>query len=175
MHTQNLVLQRYALAFIFASIFLAVGCKPKQDEPVVGNPAQSSSGENKATKTLRIAVVPKTTAHIFWNSVRAGAEKAASEVGNVEIIWKAPTKESDRAAQIQLVQQLVADDIDALVLAPLDSKALVIPVQEATAAGVKVVIIDSALEAQLGTDYASYVATNNTLGGQLGGEALAAA
>ncbi len=122
-------------------------------------------------KKLRIAVIPKTTAHIFWNSVKAGSEKAAAEA-NAEIVWKAPTKESDRAAQIQLLQQMVADNVQAVVIAPLDSKALVTPVQEATKAGVPVVIIDSALDATIGTDYASYVATNNRLGGELGGKAL---
>ncbi len=133
---------------------------------------KSDSVSTQPTPTKpRIAVIPKTTAHIFWNSVKAGAEKAGEELG-VEIVWKAPTKESDRAAQIQLVQQLVADNVKAVVLAPLDSKALVTPVQEATQSGVPVVIIDSGLEGTIGTDYASYVATNNRKGGELGGEAL---
>jgi ribose transport system substrate-binding protein len=132
--------------------------------------SDSNATESTPAKP-RIAVIPKTTAHIFWNSVKAGAEKAGEELG-VEIVWKAPTKESDRAAQIQLVQQLVADNVKAVVLAPLDSKALVTPVQEATKAGVPVVIIDSGLEGTIGTDYASYVATNNRKGGELGGEAL---
>jgi ribose transport system substrate-binding protein len=157
-------LARYC--FYFLAFITLLGCKPQPQQ------TSSISEATPTSKPLRIAVIPKTTAHIFWNSVKAGAEKAAQEIGGIEIIWKAPTKESDRAAQIQLVQQLVADKVDAVVLAPLDSKALVIPVQEATQAGVKVVIIDSALDAPVGKDYASYVATNNTLGGQLGGEAL---
>jgi ribose transport system substrate-binding protein len=59
--------------------------------------------------------------------------------------------------------------VDALVLAPLDSKALVNPVKEATQAGIPVVIIDSGLEAAAGKDYVSFVATNNYEGGAMGG------
>jgi ribose transport system substrate-binding protein len=123
-------------------------------------------------KMRRIAVIPKSTAHVFWNSVEDGARHAASELG-VDIIWKAPLKESDRAGQIQLVQQLTADNVDGIVLAPLDSRALVGPVRAATQAGVPVVIIDSGIEAEAGADYVSFVATDNEKGGQLGGEKMA--
>ena len=44
-----------------------------------------------------------------------------------------PLKENDRAQQIQVVQQFVAQDVDGIVLAPLDFKALVRPVGSATA------------------------------------------
>jgi ribose transport system substrate-binding protein len=131
-----------------------------------------SSDKSLQPKVRRIAVIPKSTAHVFWNSVEAGARLAADELG-IEIIWKAPIKESDRAAQIQLVQQLTADNVDGIVLAPLDSRALVGPVRAATRMGVPVVIIDSALEADEGSDYVSFVATDNELGGRLGGEQMA--
>ncbi|MCA9169111.1 MAG: substrate-binding domain-containing protein [Planctomycetales bacterium] len=121
---------------------------------------------------LRIAVIPKSMSHVFWTSVEAGAKKAGEEL-DVEIIWKAPIKEDDRAQQIELVQQFVADEVSGIVLAPLDSQALVGPVKASAQAGVPVVIIDSGLNAQQGTDYISFVGTNNELGGTLGGEKLA--
>jgi ribose transport system substrate-binding protein len=124
-------------------------------------------------KTLRIAVVPKGTTHDFWKAVHAGAVKAATELGNVEVTWQGPEKEDDREQQVALVQNLISAGYDAICLAPLDDRALVAPVRQATAAGITVVIIDSGLRADVGTDYASYVATDNKKGGELAGAKLA--
>lgn len=120
----------------------------------------------------RIAVIPKGTTHNFWKSVEAGAKKAGAELG-VEIIWKGPLKEDDRAQQIGVVQQFVASGVSAIVLAPLDDTALRGPVRSATDRHIPVVVIDSALKGEVGHDFASFVATDNRRGGRLGGEELA--
>jgi len=70
------------------------------------------------------------------------------------------------------VQQFVASGISAIVLAPLDDTALRGPVKSAAERKIPVVIFDSALKAELGKDFVSYVATNNRRGGQLGAEEL---
>ncbi|HZK80227.1 MAG TPA: substrate-binding domain-containing protein [Humisphaera sp.] len=127
---------------------------------------------DKGPHKLQIAVIPKGTTHVFWKSVEAGAEQASKELG-VEIIWKGPLKENDRGQQIAIVEQFVGDKVGAIVLAPLDDSALVTPVQEAAAAKIPVVIIDSALKGQVGKDFVSYVATDNLKGGELAGEQLA--
>jgi len=123
------------------------------------------------TGKKRIAVIPKSMSHVFWTTVEQGAKEAGSRAG-VDLVWKSPLKESDRGAQIDLVQQFVADDVAGIVLAPLDSKALVGPVQAARQAGIPVVIIDSGLDAQPGQDFVSFVGTNNSLGGRMGGEEM---
>ncbi|HVU17790.1 MAG TPA: substrate-binding domain-containing protein [Candidatus Didemnitutus sp.] len=120
----------------------------------------------------RIAVIPKGTTHSFWKSVQAGALRAGTELG-VEIVWKGPLKEDDRAQQIALVQEFVASDISAIVLAPLDDVALRNPVRSAAEHHIPVVIFDSALKGEAGHDFASFVATDNHRGGVLGGEELA--
>ena len=118
-----------------------------------------------------IAVIPKGTTHVFWKSVEAGAKKAGEDLG-VNIIWKGPMTENDRAQQVQLVQQFVSEKVDALVLAPLDHKALVQPVKAATAKNIPVIIFDSALEGQAPKDFASFVATDSETAGALGGDHL---
>jgi len=120
----------------------------------------------------KIAVIPKGTTHSFWKSVEAGARKAGEELG-VEIIWKGPLKEDDRAQQIAVVQQFVASGVNAIVLAPLDATALRTPVVSAAEHNIPVVIFDSALKGEVGRDFVSFVATNNRRGGELGGEELA--
>src|SRR6478752_3587622 len=120
----------------------------------------------------KIAVIPKGTTHSFWKSVEAGARQAGTELG-VEIIWKGPLKEDDRAQQIAVVQQFVSSGISAIVLAPLDDTALRGPVKSAAERKIPVVIFDSALKAEVGKDFVSFVATDNKRGGTLGGEELA--
>lgn len=119
-----------------------------------------------------IAVIPKGTTHVFWKSVEAGAKKAGEELG-ARIIWKGPLKENDRAQQIAIVEQFVTEGVSAIVLAPLDHVALRRPVASANQRRIPVVIIDSALEGQAGTDFVSLVATDNRKGGELAGEELA--
>jgi ribose transport system substrate-binding protein len=119
----------------------------------------------------RIAVIPKGTTHFYWKSVKAGADQAGKELG-VEIDWKGPIQENDRSQQKGIVEQFVGDKVDAIVLAPLDDKALVNPVREATAAKIPVVIIDSGLQGEVGKDFVSFVATDNHKAGAMAGEQL---
>jgi ribose transport system substrate-binding protein len=124
-------------------------------------------------KKLTIAVIPKGTTHEFWNSIHAGSVKAARELSSqgseVEIIWKGPLREDDREQQIQVVEGFIAQGVNGIVLAPLDNRALVRPVEEAKRAGVPTVIIDSGLESN---SIASFVATDNRKGGMLAAERM---
>lgn len=120
----------------------------------------------------RIAVIPKGTTHVFWKSVEAGARKAGQEFG-VEILWKGPLKESDRAEQIKIVEQFTSEGVSGIVLAPLDDAALRRPVQAAMTKGIPVVIFDSALKGEAGKDFVNFVGTNNRAGGELAGRELA--
>jgi ribose transport system substrate-binding protein len=120
----------------------------------------------------RIAVIPKGTTHVFWKSVEAGAQAAGRELG-VEIIWKGPVKENDRALQISIVEQFVNEGVSGIVLAPMDFDALARPVATAREKRIPVVIFDSALRGEPGKDFVSFVATNNKKGGSIGGEHLA--
>ena len=120
---------------------------------------------------LQIAVIPKGTTHEFWKAIHEGAKRAADEF-DVDIIWKGPLKENDRAEQIKVVEQFTAQGIDGIVLAPLDSRALVRPVAGAGERGIPVVIFDSALEGTAPDDFRSFVATDNLEGGRLGAREL---
>lgn len=122
----------------------------------------------REAKRLQIAVIPKGTTHEFWKSIHAGAVQAEQEFG-VDVIWKGPQKEDDRAQQITVVEDFISRGVDGIVLAPLDDRALMRPVQDAVREGIPVVIIDSALQ---GSDYVSYVATDNYRGGVMAARRL---
>jgi len=128
----------------------------------------SDAAGPKGSGAIEIAVIPKGTTHEFWKSIHAGAARAAGELG-VQIIWKGPQKEDDRAQQITVVEDFISRGVDGIVLAPLDDRALVRPVQDAVREGIPVVIIDSGLQ---GSDYVSYVATDNYKGGVLAARRL---
>jgi len=134
-----------------------------------GDSTASSSG---AAPVLTIAVIPKGSTHAYWKTVRAGAEQAGKDL-SVTIDWQGPVKENDRSDQIAMVQQFVTQGVNGMVLAPLDYDGLAAPVAEATAKGIPVVIIDSAVKGTAGKDFVSFVATNNHDAGFAGGEQLA--
>ncbi len=115
-----------------------------------------------------IAVIPMGTTHEFWKAIHAGALTAAREQ-NVRIIWKGPLKEDDREEQIQIVETFISAGVDAIVLSPLDNRALVRPVREAKQAGIPTIIFNSALE---GEEHAAFVSTNNHRGGELAAERI---
>ena len=126
-----------------------------------------------AAPSYTIAVIPKGTTHEFWKAINAGAVKAQQELnshGNkVDIIWKGPLREDDREQQLQVVENFTTRRVSAIVLAPLDSQALVRPVHRAIQAKVPVVIMDSDLKSD---EYVSFVATDNYKGGRLAGDEM---
>ncbi len=137
-----------ALSLIAAGMMLFPGCN-RQSKVVVG-------------------VVPKGANHIFWQTVHAGAIKAAREYG-FEVEWNAPTLEIDSSRQIDIVESMVNRRLAGIVLAPVDKKALVAVVERAAKAGVPVSIFDSGID----TDQRiSYVATNNEEGGRMAARRL---
>ncbi len=142
------------LCAVFMAVMLLCGCSRREPAAETG---------------ITIAVIPKGTTHEFWKSIHAGALRAG-EQEDVRIIWMGPLREDDRDAQIDVVESMIARGVDGIVLAPLDDMALRMPVRNAVAAGIPVVIIDSDLSSD---DHISFVATDNRAGGMRGGMLLA--
>ena len=145
---------------VLSMLLLATGC--------------GGARETSSPGALRIAVVPKGSTHEHWKRVHAGAEKAAAEYRHagvpVDVLWKAPIREDDREQQVQVVEGFISQRVNGLVLAPLDSHALLRPVEEAAQAGVPTVIFDSALADP--AKAVSYVSTDNGKGGRLAAQRM---
>jgi ribose transport system substrate-binding protein len=139
-----------------------------------GSGGAASGAATGTTAALTLAVIPKGSTHEHWARVRIGAEKAAAELTAagtpVRVIWKGPIREDDREQQIQVVEGFTSQGVQGIVLAPLDSRALKRPVEEAAGAGIPTVLFDSNLEAPNGA--VSYVATDNGKGGHLAGQRM---
>lgn len=125
----------------------------------------------------RVALVMKSVANEFFRAMEQDA-RAHQEAhrGQYVLLPNGTRDDTDTAGQIRLVQQMVAQDIDALVIAPMDSKALVPALQAAIAKGIIVINIDNRLDAQaLAEKHVSipYVGPDNRAGARLAGEYVA--
>lgn len=125
------------------------------------------SGCNRDTKKT-IGVVPKGRAHIFWQSVHAGAVKAARE-SNVTIEWNGPASETDFNGQLQIVDAMINKRLSAIALAPIDKKALVSVVERATRQNIPVIIFDSGIDTE---QFVAQVATDNYKAGQIAADRM---
>ena len=126
-----------------------------------------------AAEAYKIAVIPKGTTHEFWKSIHAGAKKAELELKaagtNVQVIWKGPLKEDDREQQIQVVENFVGQRVSGIVIAPLDKRGLVAPIETAVRGKIPVVVIDSGVESKAPS---SFIATDNREGGRIAAREL---
>ncbi len=120
------------------------------------------------THVTTVAVIPKASADIFWQSVHAGAVKASWD-NNVKIVWDGPANETDIATEMQIVETMINRHVDAIALAPSDRSAFKIVVDRASKAGIPVIIYDSGIDTD---NYRTFVATDNYLGGEMGADRL---
>jgi ribose transport system substrate-binding protein len=173
------MMKRRSLTLLLALVAVA-GCNGGGDSSsstgatattgaAAGGTTGATAGTDKS-KPLTIAVIPKGSTHEYWKSVKEGAFTAAKELGNVTIDWQAPQQEDDREAQVSIVETCINKADNGIVLAPLDNKALAKPVHAATEAKIPVDVIDSGLD---GSDYISFIATDNYKGGQMDADELA--
>ncbi len=151
------------------------GCpKPKTEE--AGTPAVTvekgpGAGNKSAGGDLKIAFIPKGTSHSFWQTMKAGADKAAAEE-KITLAWQGPDKENDITSQINLVQTQANAGVKGVALCATDANALVKPVEDLIAKGIPVVTIDSGIAKDSAF---CYIATDNVEGGRKAGEELAKA
>src|ERR1035438_2708999 len=122
----------------------------------------------KRTKKL-IGVVRKATSHLFFMSIHAGALDAARDFG-VDILWNGPREETEFSRQIEIVDSMVAQRVDALAISATDHTALVAPVKRTMDAGIPVTVFDSGLDL---TGYVTFVATDNYGAGVIAARKLA--
>jgi ribose transport system substrate-binding protein len=98
-------------------------------------------------KVLKIALVMKTLTNPFFIEMEKGARRAETEM-NVNLQVRTAAQETSIEQQIQIVNDLIAAHVDAIVIAPGDSTSLIPVLQKASAAGIKLVNIDNRLNPQ---------------------------
>ncbi len=145
-------------------MFLGAGCQKSEEKPANAKP--------------KVALVMKSLANEFFSTMAAGAEKHhAAHADAYDLLVNGIKNETDLAEQVSLVEQMVARQVNAIVIAPADSKALVTALKRAKDAGILVVNIDNKLDGdvlkQAGLSV-PFVGPDNRAGARRVGEVLAA-
>lgn len=136
-----------------------------------------SSAYADDAKKPTVALVMKSLANEFFLTMEDGAKAYQKDhSADFDLISNGIKNESDTAAQIDIVNQMIVKKVDALVIAPADSKALASVLKKAQDAGIKVVNIDNQLDADVlkskGMEV-PFVGPNNRKGAKLVGDYLA--
>ncbi|MDR0623591.1 MAG: ABC transporter substrate-binding protein [Treponema sp.] len=127
-------------------------------------------GDAASDGKIKVIFIAMDSIDEHWLKVKAGTEDKAKELGNVAISFNAPPGKVDANVQLQMVEDAITQKVDAILLAPLNRDALVPGVEKAKAAGIKVVIIDSAIGTQ---NYDAFFSTDNGAAARLAADELA--
>lgn len=132
--------------------------------------ASSDKTDEKTNKDKKeIALIVKSVDSEYWLTVKAGAEKAAKELG-ANVTFKGAQTETDIAGQISIVENAINQKVDAIALAASDSDALVPPVEKAVDAKIPVVTIDSGVNSDKPQ---SFIATDNEAAAETAADTIA--
>lgn len=160
--TDRLWFARVAAALMLAALALATGCGREAERP----------------ERPVIALVMKSLANEFFKTMEDGARAhQQAHADRYELIATGIKDERDVARQIALVEQMIANRVQAIVLAPADSQALVAVARRAVDEGIVVVNIDNRLDQQALADRnlnVPFVGPDNRAGARAVGEYIAA-
>jgi ribose transport system substrate-binding protein len=153
---------------------LVAGCGGEVSQTTRNSAARPNSSAGKP----RIALLMKSLANEFFATMAEGANQhQKAHAGDYELIESGIKDERDLSRQVALVDEMISQGVDAIVLAPADSKALVSACKRALDAGIVVVNIDNKLDAQVLAGQGikvPFVGPDNRAGARKVGEYLAA-
>jgi len=159
-----------------AALIALAGCAGESD-PVQSPDVIEEEASADETDVPVIGLVMKSLGAEFFQNMQEGAEAHAEERGDLELVSLGTQSQSELDKQIAFVEDLIAQQVDAIVIAPMDSQALVPPLARAVREGIVVINIDVALNAEAleseGVEI-PFVGPDNRAAAQLAGDALAA-
>ena len=100
-----------------------------------------------AADDMRIALVVKSLGNSFFDAAHRGAQEAAEEIGGIEIIYTGPTA-ATAEGQIEIVNSLINQQVDAIAISANDPDALVPALRRAMDRGITVLSWDSGVAAE---------------------------
>lgn len=148
---------------LFLSMVLLLGACGKTG---LGNSSASSSKEvtQKAAKDLKLGVSISTTNNPYFVAMKDGLDKFA---GEKKVSLKVADAQDDAARQADDIQNFISQNVDAILINPVDSKAVVSSIKAANSANIPVILIDRGSE---GGDVLTTVASDNVEAGKMAAE-----
>ncbi len=167
------IFRGFSTLILSALLAIFVGCGDSDSASTASTTSATSSD------APRIALVMKSLANEFFATMAAGAEEHQKQNSDkYGLIVNGIKDETDLSGQVSLVEQMIAQQVDAIVIAPADSKALVPVLKRAQDAGIVVINIDNKLDEEvLKSSDATipFVGPDNKAGAKKVGEHLAEA
>ena len=150
---------RRVLGLLFVIALVAAACGSDDAEST-----ETTAGGSSGGVTIGFAI--SSFDNDFFVSLKDGVEKAAADAGVTVTISDAG---GDAATQASQVEDFITQGVDLIMVNPVDSDAIVPSVEAANAAGIPVIAVD---RGSSGGDVASFVASDNVLGGTMAGDYL---
>ncbi|MCU0523706.1 MAG: sugar ABC transporter substrate-binding protein [Elainella sp. Prado103] len=162
-----------ALLSVSLSISLSgcVGSTLRQSIPLLDTPQPTASPVvTDQQEVTTIALVMKTLTNPFFVEMEKGARRAEAELG-IRLIVKTAAQETSIEQQIGIIEDLIAAEVNAIVIAPGDSTELIPVLKKAQDAGITLINIDNRLNpsrsAELGLLNVPFISVNNEQGAYL--------
>ena len=140
--------QIFAMLAVLALVGCGVAAAPVAQAPFIVSQGTQVDEQANAGSAVTVALVMKTLTNPFFIEMEKGARRAEQELG-IHLVVKTAAQETSIDQQIELVEGLILDAVDAIVIAPGDSTGLIPVLKKARDAGVVVVNIDNRLDPEL--------------------------
>lgn len=132
---------------------------PEDDDPITEDPDEPEEPEAQ-----NIGVVISTLANPFFVTLKEGAQEKANELGYEITVLDS---QNDAAKELSNVEDLIAREVDVILINPTDSDAVVNAVKAANAQNIPVITLDRGASAG---DVVTHIASDNVAGGKMAGE-----
>jgi ribose transport system substrate-binding protein len=120
-------------SFVFVTLLCVAGCSGS---------APATSNAPVAPRKLRFAVIPKALDIPVFNYAKLGAERAAAEFGDVEVLWNAPAS-ADQLKQKEILESYITQRVDGIAISSLNGEFLAETINRAIDQGIPVTTWDS--------------------------------
>ncbi|MFQ5928487.1 MAG: substrate-binding domain-containing protein [Acidobacteriota bacterium] len=153
-------MKRIVLLLLFVCV-IPFNCAPSQDEVDASRP--------------RVALVMKTLNNPFFIDMQTGAEEAAKRL-DVNLIVQAAERELDVEKQMQILENLIQTQTDAICVTPSGSKEIIPAIAKANQAGIPVLVLDTRVDPEAakeaGIKIETFIGSDNYEGGRIAGQYL---
>ena len=124
------------------AILLTVGCGSGGIGCALGCPGRPQTDATPTSSRLRFAVIPKALDIPVFNYAKLGAERAAAEFGNIDVLWNAPAS-ADQLKQKEILESYITQRVDGIAISALNGDFLTDTINRAIDAGIPVITWDS--------------------------------
>jgi ribose transport system substrate-binding protein len=121
---------------------VAIGCGGGSGGIGAVGCSTAAPGTGAVKPKLRFAIIPKALDIPVFNYARIGAERAAAEIGNIEILWNAPAT-ADQLKQKEILESYITQRVDGIAISALNGDFLTETINKAIDAGIPVTTWDS--------------------------------